>query len=57
MCKQAWHGGLKTGLLVECRYEAKHRGRHRNATGDLEWGGKLTAEEELLADELRKAAA
>lgn len=57
MCPQAWHGGLAAGLLVECRFEEKHRGQHRNADGDMAWGGKLTAEEERLADELRKAAA
>jgi hypothetical protein len=56
MCPQAWHGGLSAGLLVECKYEDKHRGKHRNAAGDLEWGGKLTPEEERTAAALRAAA-
>lgn len=56
MCPQAWHSGLEAGLLVECIYEEKHRGWHRDGKG-LSWGGKLTAEEMQLADKLRKAAA
>lgn len=55
-CPQAWHGGLAAGLLVECIYAAKHRGWHRDGKG-LSWGGKLTAEEQRTADELRKVAA
>lgn len=55
-CPQAWHGGLPAGLLVECRYTPGHRGRHRNAAGDLEWSGKLTDDEVALADALRASA-
>jgi hypothetical protein len=54
-CPQAWHGGLPVGLLVECKYSAKHKGWHRNAEGNLEWGGKLTDEEMAMADALRQA--
>lgn len=52
-CPQAWHGGLPAGLLVECRFEARHRGQHRNAAADIAWGGKLTDDEHALADALR----
>lgn len=52
-CPQAWHGGLPAGLLRECKCEAGHRGQHRNAAGDLAWGGKLTDEEHALAAVLR----
>jgi hypothetical protein len=55
-CPQAWHGGLAAGLLVECRFESKHRGWHRNVDGSLSWGGKLTAEELARAAALRAAA-
>lgn len=53
-CPQAWHGGLGLGLLLECKYAEKHRGKHRNETADLEWSGKLTAEEMARAEELRR---
>jgi hypothetical protein len=53
-CPQAWHGGLAAGLLVECKYAAKHKGWHRNEAGNLEWGGSLTDEEMAMAEELRK---
>jgi hypothetical protein len=52
-CPQAWHGGLPAGLLVECRFEAGHRGWHRDESGDLSWGGKLTDLELAVADKLR----
>lgn len=54
-CPEAWHTGLHSGLLRECRYPVKHRGWHRDASGDLAWGGKLTPEERALAAELRAA--
>ena len=44
-CPHAWHGGLASGLVVPCRFSAKHRGQHRNASGSLSWSGKLTADE------------
>lgn len=56
-CPQAWHGGLDAGLLRECRYDAGHRGVHRNAAGDLSWSGKLTDAEHAMAESLRAAAA
>lgn len=56
-CPQAWHMGLSTGLLRECRYLTGHRGKHRTADGRLEWYGKLTEEELALAAQLREAAA
>lgn len=52
-CNQAWHGGLRAGLLVECRFRADHRGQHRNRTSSLSWSGKLRPDEELLRDGLR----
>jgi hypothetical protein len=55
-CPQAWHTGLAAGLLIECIYEAKHRGWHRDGKG-LSWGGKLTAEEQRQAAALREVAA
>lgn len=55
-CPQAWHGGLPAGLLVECIYEVKHRGWHRDGNG-LSWGGKLTAEEKQKAAALREKVA
>lgn len=51
-CPQAWHGGLRSGLLVECIHEPKHRGWHRDGKG-LSWGGKLTARERLVVEKLR----
>jgi len=53
-CPQAWHGGLDMGLLVECRLAERHVGWHRSADGTLIWGGKLTAEEQARAAELRE---
>jgi hypothetical protein len=53
-CPQAWHGGLTAGILIECALAPKHRGWHRSASGDLQWGGKLTPEEHELADQLRE---
>jgi hypothetical protein len=55
-CPNAWHGGLPAGLLVECIYEPKHRGWHRDGKG-LSWGGKLTDAERELANQLRRKAA
>jgi hypothetical protein len=52
-CPHAWHAGLAAGLLVECRFATKHRGWHRNASGSLSWGGKLTAPELSAAAALR----
>jgi hypothetical protein len=52
-CPQAWHGGLSSGLLVECRYEERHRGVHRNAAGTLSWSGKLNPDERARAEALR----
>jgi hypothetical protein len=54
-CPQAWHGGLSAGLLYECKYDAGHRGSHRDAGGELAWGGKLTAVEQVRAAALRAA--
>lgn len=54
-CPQAWPTGLQFGMLIECKYAAKHRGWHRNKAGDLAWGGKLTASESALAEKLRAA--
>jgi hypothetical protein len=56
-CPEAWHAGLYAGLLHECRFEAGHRGWHRDESGDLSWGGKLTAAERKLAAELRSQTA
>lgn len=53
-CPHAWPTGLALGMVIECKYEAKHRGWHRNKAGDLAWGGKLTDTERQIADELRK---
>lgn len=53
LCPQAWHAGLSAGLLRECRYQAGHHGWHRDATGNLAWGGNLTDEERGLAEALR----
>jgi hypothetical protein len=53
-CPQAWHGGLPAAILIECALAPKHRGWHRAATGDLQWGGKLTPDEHELADQLRE---
>lgn len=52
-CPQAWHGGLPMGLLVECKYNIKHRGQHRNQANDISWSGKLSAEEMEIANALR----
>lgn len=52
-CPQAWHGGLQFCMLIECKYQEKHRGKHRNAAGDLEWSGKLTEQEMDIAEKLR----
>lgn len=54
-CPEAWHAGLHSGLLRECRFTAKHKGWHRDGNG-LAWGGRLTAEERRLAEALRAAA-
>jgi hypothetical protein len=54
-CPQAWHGGLPVGLLRDCKYVAGHRGWHRDLSGDLQWGGKLTEEELATANALRTA--
>lgn len=55
-CPHAWHVGLAVGRLTECKYQAGHRGWHRDAHGHLAWGGKLTAEEMATADALREVA-
>jgi hypothetical protein len=52
-CPQAWHGGLRVGLLRECRHETGHRGWHRTVDGSIAWGGRLTEAEQALAAELR----
>lgn len=55
-CPQAWHAGLHSGMLVECRFKENHKGWHRNAKGDLSWGGHLTPEEIEIATRLRAEA-
>jgi hypothetical protein len=55
-CPHAWPAGLASGLLIECRFAAKHRGWHRIANGSLSWGGKLTPPEVAVADALRSEA-
>lgn len=55
-CPQAWHGGLHVGVLRNCKYDAGHRGPHRDAEGHVQWAGKLTDEELTRAAELRTAA-
>lgn len=52
-CPQAWHTGLAVGMLVECRFDPKHRGWHRNGDGSLSWGGRLTEAEQEMATALR----
>jgi len=58
-CPQAWPGGLKHGILIECdrgvgKYSPGHSGKHRNREHHMEWwGGKLTADEEAMAQALR----
>lgn len=53
-CEQAWHMGLKWGILTECaRTEANHY-VHRNIPGDLSWRGKLTDDERRVADGIRE---
>lgn len=56
-CPQAWHGGLHSGVLRECKYAARHRGWHRTQDGSMAWGGKLTDEEHALAEALRLSQA
>lgn len=48
--------GLVSGLLVECRFQAKHRGQHRNEDSTLSWGGHLTDDEVARAEQLRARA-
>lgn len=59
-CTQAWPGGLKYGLLVECDREVHdhapgHTGKHISKGHRMEWwGGKLSPREEKQAQELRE---
>ena len=59
-CTQAWPGGLKHGILIECdrlvnEFAPGHPGKHGNKAEHMEWwGGRLSPVEEVMAQKLRE---
>jgi len=54
-CPESWPTGI-TSLLhqdIPCDKDAKHRGWHVSASGDVKWTGKLTDEERAERDRMR----